>query len=362
MTDYSSYENINHFCYYNPDTRLIIGVSPEIIMALINYPYEQITFEQAKPFYNGEHGFNTNYMLLKNNNEVIILEKNTHKKITKNISNMPLSKLDNNHYNKNNISEYDLILELGEYETKLHYEVNPQSFKDYNLKLFVTPKNNPFFLVNTKIINSNQKNNNFKDYKKYSIFTYNNINIAICNNYDYNKLQKPFLLIDIEDLDLTIITTNTKFFNYNFALDEKLVINEKINNKFVKMEYTINDLTDNFIIAKNKELIISNNYEIIKRKLFNFTPAWVNYIISAKNYVNNSNKIFYNRYKLFIFKKNTNDEIIITEKNNPYVIIKKLNNDQIINYLELKSQIDAYIVDSNKNLTKIECEKINDKY
>lgn len=348
----TSLKKTKFLCYYHPDSNAILGVSSTPLSILEDYPHALVDFNLIEDFYYGNKGYTGKYVLLKTRNKYEIVEK-SEKLIfekTKNkysiyeitFSDQHISQLDFLIYNKNG----SLTL-IPLFNTKLHNE-------NY-IDIFITKKNNPFFLqerIKQSIFKSEINSELYND-DEYSLYAKNTLgNIALVNNID-DEIEEPFLLLKIKELNKTILTANSMFFSKNSSEETTIKLKEENTSITVYIENLLNNFYE---INENRRIIKQNKLYHKKEISISEIPLqWCRELIKGSNL----NKIFYNDKKIFLLLEKNDDKIVyIISKNNPFEIHLKLNYNSDIISNTMDKYIEGIAIIENDSLEKIPTEKI----
>jgi len=353
------YKKILHVCYYHPETKHVMGVFPEEYPGLNQYPFELINYKLARPFYYGEMGFDGSFRILKIKNKISIVLEKTKNKISKELSKYPIYKLE--FENNKKIDQSDFVIEIKNNKVKLFTHININEYPEQGITIFITEKNNPFFLIKKLFIPFNKvgyinlldSNINVDD---ISIFTKNiNSKTILVKDYHYYS-KKPFLLICIKELNKTILTTNPQYFSIeNYDKEASILLKQKNENKKIYISNAINSF---YLIENIKILDNQANYDKVTLSINEFSKFWLEELLKEIN----QDKILYDKNKIVIFTENNIEkDIFITPKNNPFEILYKVHKNEIINYKNLDFELSAVITCKETNkLINIDCERIND--
>lgn len=350
------YEKIDHFCYFHPEHRHILGVFPEEFPGLSQYPYELIKYKLAKPFYYGEMGFDGTYKLVKIKNKLTVIQEKPKNKIAKEISKFSIYELE---FEKNKkIDQSDLIIEVKNNKAKIYPQLNIDSYPEADAKIFITKKNNPFFLVKKTVIPISKKEytkitDNNETISDKSIFIKNiNSNVSLVENYQYFS-KKPFLVINILELDQLIITANPQFYSISNDLTNASI---SIKEKYEVKKFNIDMLLNSFHFIKDEKLLLNKQlYDKIELSITEFPITWVNEMVLDVHSV----KVLYNSNNILIFGEEKFTNIYITPKNNPFKILHKTKSKSIIRNVNIDFDLSAIIICNKTNKLKmIPCERI----
>lgn len=351
------YEKINHFCYFHPESRHVLGVFPEEFPGLSQYPYERIKYKLAKPFYYGEMGFDGTYRLVKIKNKLTVIQEKPKNKIAKEISKFSIYELEFEENKK--IDQSDLIIEVKNNKAKIYPQLNINLYPEADAKIFITKKNNPFFLVKKTVIPINKKeytkitDNNETIFDK-SIFIKNiNSKVSLVENHQYFS-KKPFLVVNILELNQLIITTNPQFYSIDNDLTNASI---SIKEKYEIKKFNIDALINSFLFIKDeKSLLDKSLYDKIELSITEFPAAWLNELILKLQ----TTVVLYNSTNILVFgEEKFNENIYITPKNNPFKILHKATPKSIIHNINIDFDLSAIIIcDKTNKLKMIPCERI----
>lgn len=355
-----NFKEIEHFCYYDPDNNdFIVGVSPEELLPLSNFPFKKISYELAEPFYLGNRSYGGPYKILSTVEGSKIIKEDPLTQLTKTKQNHIFYKIPIKKEIKN-VLEYDFILEATE---DPFFKISKVSISTTsNLahktsgvkKIFVTPKNNPFFLDESIIINLSTNDINYTfDHNNESYFVHNSLGNIVFIPKISNKPKKPFIIYNILELDIKILTANTLNIDIYTDFNEKISVKELIENEEYEKSFTLDSLIDSFYKLSSYSELLNDSYEEKNISLNDLPTLWINHLLSETY----TSKILYNKSKIIVISSNPNEKIYITEKNNPFKILNSTTGNTSILDNIFNVDFDAYIM-FNDELTKIETTKM----
>lgn len=343
------YKNIPHYMYYDENTKYVIGVFTYKFPALNDYPFELVPYKLAKPFYYNEKSFWGPFKLVKIKNKLMVIEEKPKSKIEKQVSKFSIYQLNLTENKK--VDQNDFIIELKENSIKLIPQIHLDTYPEKGINVFITEKNNPFFLIDKTFIKFNEEkpNTNFK-IEKNSFYVKNiGAKISITNEYKlfYNK---PFILFYIKELKSYVITSNPQY----FSKDNDKNINIEISEKYENKKYKCYDLLNSFYYIKNKNQIVNKAViEEIIVSINDFPIYWLNVLVKEISI----NKIIYNEKNIIIFGvEEKENSVYIFPKNNPLRYIDKLSTKSIIKN-KFKFEIGAATI-KEKEIVFLKCENI----
>lgn len=233
--------------------------------------------------------------------------------------------------NNPNIKKYEELIIMSHY----HHNINYNNEKISN-KIVIDPKNENYLNIICEYLDKYYK---FKyklcfiifELNQDLIFSLKNINNSQFNIYFINNIFNDYINDNIKDNidNLKIIDVKN-----DFNILQSKLINLDYDYFYIPRNNNINLETK--LIEKNCNIILNDNYIIIKKNLLKY----YNFIDIYNIYNNqNSNKIIYNNKVLYIYNKYINSKFYDIIYNNEYNYKKnvyinlKINNLQDIYYL-----------------------------
>lgn len=348
------YKNIKHYMYYDDETKYVLGVFPNQYPELNDHPYELVNYKLAEPFYYNQKSFNGPHKLVKIKNKPAIIEEKPRNKILKKLSKYPIYQL--NFEQNKKIDQNDFVIELLDNQTNVYSQLDLNTFPENGVNIFVTKKNNPFFLIKKQILPFNKSNqiNVSIDLESNSLFVKNiYAQISLVKKY-INYTIKPFLLINITELNQTILTANPQFFNHNKIDNIFIEIKEKYETVKIKVDNLLNSF---YVILSKKQIKNIELCDEISASITDFSKYWLDELVKELS----TTAVLYTKNLIYIFGDNdVNNEIYITPKQNPFKIIHKTSTKQII-----KNTVDfdiSAIMSQNTNKLKfLKCERLKNE-
>lgn len=362
-----NFSEIHHYCYYDPDKdNAVVGVSPNELIPLSNYPYEIISYEMAKPFYDGNRGYGGAYCILKHRDEVIIVKAENNQRLTKRKSLHPLYQIENIQNKKIKIEEYDFLLEFITdkffltSKTSITPLIDISKYHNKTHKIHVTKKNNPYFLISSISfsIEKNEVPHTF-DFLNESYYVSNSSGNYIFADLNI-KTSKAFIMYNIIELNKTIITANVLKLNAKDLQNKSIKVLKTIDTIPIEKDIKALDLVDTFLEINDVTNIIKEGLEYCEVKDISLSDLPNNWISKVIEDDTSESKIIFNKKILIVlWRDDFNGKINIFNKNNPFAILTQVNTETQIVKNNIDGDIECSIYYEDK-IKKIPTVRMND--